>query len=307
MREFPGGPELLIKREDLCRTAARGCKARKLVALMADAQSIPTTFILTTGSGQSNYCAMTAVAAAMYGMRTELHLAGRDPGPRTRHLCIAVPRRGDGQVHRRATWQQRRVGDASPRHRVPGSWRSALRHPARRVHAPGRSHLRRCRTRAPDPARPSGANAPGDRGRLVRDDGRPDPQDLGGWPGLPSARLQRALAGAGSHAPPGAAAGNPRREYFPATGARPSNCLDGSQPDAGCGISTRAGQRPGRLAAHSDATLLDSTCTAKAMAGPLQGIAADTYRRGDRVVFHTPAGSAACSPELAPQTCATRH
>lgn len=89
MREFPGGPELLIKREDLCRTAARGCKARKLVALMADAQSIPTTFILTTGSGQSNYCAMTAVAAAMYGMRTELHLAGRDPGPRTRHLCIA--------------------------------------------------------------------------------------------------------------------------------------------------------------------------------------------------------------------------
>lgn len=27
-REFPGGPELLIKREDLCRTAARGCKAQ---------------------------------------------------------------------------------------------------------------------------------------------------------------------------------------------------------------------------------------------------------------------------------------
>ena len=88
MREFPGGPELLIKREDLCRTAARGCKARKLVGLMADAQSIPTTFILTTGSAQSNYCAMTAVAAAMYGTRT--NFPGRPRSRRrTRDLCTA--------------------------------------------------------------------------------------------------------------------------------------------------------------------------------------------------------------------------
>ena len=73
------------------------------------------------------------------------------------------------------------------------------------------------------------------------------------------------------------------------------------------GVSTRAGQRPGQARRPLRRNLLDSTCTAKAMAGLLQGIAADTYRRGDRVVFHTPAGSAACSPELAPQTCATRH
>jgi D-cysteine desulfhydrase len=82
--------------------------------------------------------------------------------------------------------------------------------------------------------------------------------------------------------------GTARREYFPAATARPSYRLDGSQLGAGYGIPTRAGQRAARLAARCDGILLDSTYTAKAMAGLLQGIADGTYRRGHRVVFlHT--------------------
>jgi len=38
--------------------------------------------VLTTGGVQSNHCAMTAIAAAMHGLRGELYLSGQQPhGP----------------------------------------------------------------------------------------------------------------------------------------------------------------------------------------------------------------------------------
>ena len=76
MSAFDHGPELLAKREDLCGIAAGGNKIRKLEALLGQAVSQRATVVLTTGGVQSNHCALTAIAAAMHGLRAELYLSG---------------------------------------------------------------------------------------------------------------------------------------------------------------------------------------------------------------------------------------
>ena len=82
MSAFGGSPELLAKREDLCGIAAGGNKIRKLAALLGQALSQRATVVLTTGGTQSNHCALTAIAAAMHGLRAELYLSGPQPPPR---------------------------------------------------------------------------------------------------------------------------------------------------------------------------------------------------------------------------------
>lgn len=86
---FGGGPELLVKREDLCGVALGGNKLRKLLAILAEAVARRATVVVTTGAPQSNHAAMTAVAAAMHGIRVELHLTGPEPARRTGNLLIA--------------------------------------------------------------------------------------------------------------------------------------------------------------------------------------------------------------------------
>lgn len=79
---FGDGPELLVKREDLCGVAAGGNKIRKLAALLGEALSQRATVVVVTGGVQSNHCAQTAIAAAMHGLRTELYLRPQQPpGP----------------------------------------------------------------------------------------------------------------------------------------------------------------------------------------------------------------------------------
>ena len=82
MSAFAQSPELLAKREDMCGIAAGGNKIRKLAALLGQALSQRATVVLSTGGTQSNHCALTAIAAAMHGLRAELYLSGpQPPGP----------------------------------------------------------------------------------------------------------------------------------------------------------------------------------------------------------------------------------
>jgi D-cysteine desulfhydrase family pyridoxal phosphate-dependent enzyme len=78
LREALGGarscPRILIKRDDLTSLGLGGNKARKLEYLVADAQRLGATTLITTGAVQSNHARMTAAAAAVAGMRCVLVL-----------------------------------------------------------------------------------------------------------------------------------------------------------------------------------------------------------------------------------------
>ncbi|MBL9124592.1 MAG: D-cysteine desulfhydrase [Planctomycetaceae bacterium] len=69
-----GGPEILVKRDDCTGLAGGGNKARKLEYLLADAQAVGATTIITSGGVQSNHARQTAAAAARLGLRCELVL-----------------------------------------------------------------------------------------------------------------------------------------------------------------------------------------------------------------------------------------
>lgn len=77
-----GGPNLIIKRDDLTGLAFGGNKTRKLEFLIAEAQGHGARTLITTGAVQSNHCRQTAAAAARFGFDCILVLAGERPdGP----------------------------------------------------------------------------------------------------------------------------------------------------------------------------------------------------------------------------------
>lgn len=75
-----GGPNLLIKRDDLLGLAAGGNKTRKLEFLMADALASGANTIITAGAVQSNHCRLTLAAAVREGLRCRLVLEERVEG-----------------------------------------------------------------------------------------------------------------------------------------------------------------------------------------------------------------------------------
>jgi len=77
-----GGPELLIKRDDLTGLATGGNKTRKLEFLIADALQQEADCVITAGGPQSNHCRQTAAAAAIAGLQSHLVLGG-EPPPRS--------------------------------------------------------------------------------------------------------------------------------------------------------------------------------------------------------------------------------
>lgn len=67
-----GGPEILVKRDDLTGLALGGNKTRKLEYLIADAQAQGATHVITVGAVQSNHCRQTAAAARLAGLNCVL-------------------------------------------------------------------------------------------------------------------------------------------------------------------------------------------------------------------------------------------
>jgi len=75
---LPGAPQLWIKRDDLTGYLGGGNKLRKLEYVMAHAQSLGATTIVTTGSITSNLARTTALTSRRLGLKCELILSGGD-------------------------------------------------------------------------------------------------------------------------------------------------------------------------------------------------------------------------------------
>jgi D-cysteine desulfhydrase len=73
------GARIFIKRDDLTGLAMGGNKARKLQHLVADAVEKGCDTLVTAGGAQSNFCRMTAAAAAKMRMKCHLVLGGDRP------------------------------------------------------------------------------------------------------------------------------------------------------------------------------------------------------------------------------------
>jgi D-cysteine desulfhydrase family pyridoxal phosphate-dependent enzyme len=83
-----GGPQLWVKRDDLTGLALGGNKTRKLEFLLAEAQANGARTLITAGALQSNHCRQTAAAAARFGFRCILVLAGEPPERRSGNLLL---------------------------------------------------------------------------------------------------------------------------------------------------------------------------------------------------------------------------
>ncbi|NWF96023.1 MAG: D-cysteine desulfhydrase family protein [Candidatus Thorarchaeota archaeon] len=77
--ESLGLKELWMKRDDLTGVEFGGNKTRKLEFAVADALQNRCDTLVTVGAVQSNSCRQTAAAAAKYGLRCILLLAGQQP------------------------------------------------------------------------------------------------------------------------------------------------------------------------------------------------------------------------------------
>jgi L-cysteate sulfo-lyase len=74
-----GGPKLWIKRDDLTGIAFGGNKERKTEFVMADVIQKRADVIITTGAIQSNHARVTAAAAKKLGLKVVLVLQGEEP------------------------------------------------------------------------------------------------------------------------------------------------------------------------------------------------------------------------------------
>jgi D-cysteine desulfhydrase family pyridoxal phosphate-dependent enzyme len=83
-----GGPQLLVKRDDLTGLAFGGNKTRKLEFLAAEARSREAGMLVTAGAAQSNHCRQTAAAAARLGFQCTLVLVGEPPQQASANLLL---------------------------------------------------------------------------------------------------------------------------------------------------------------------------------------------------------------------------
>lgn len=83
-----GGPRVYLKRDDLTGLAFGGNKTRKLEYLVADAQTLGATHLITTGGAQSNHVRQTAAAARVAGMRCTLVLNATGEPPIQGNLLV---------------------------------------------------------------------------------------------------------------------------------------------------------------------------------------------------------------------------
>jgi D-cysteine desulfhydrase family pyridoxal phosphate-dependent enzyme len=82
------GVDLWIKRDDLTGLAFGGNKVRKLEFLVGDALEARATCLLTTAAVQSNFCRVAAAAANRAGLRAGLLLRGSPESPVQGNLLL---------------------------------------------------------------------------------------------------------------------------------------------------------------------------------------------------------------------------
>lgn len=82
------GLRVLVKRDDLTGLALGGNKVRKLEHLVADARGRGCDTLVAAGGAQSNFARITAAVAAKLSMRCHLVLSGRPPERRSGNLVL---------------------------------------------------------------------------------------------------------------------------------------------------------------------------------------------------------------------------
>ena len=85
---FLGGPEIIMKRDDLTGLALGGNKTRKLEYILGDALYQKCDTIITAGAAQSNHCRQTAAAAGQLQMECHLLLGGEAPKSANGNLLL---------------------------------------------------------------------------------------------------------------------------------------------------------------------------------------------------------------------------
>jgi len=88
LSEALGGPDLLIKRDDLTGLAFGGNKTRKLEFLIAEARYRGAKTLISGGALQSNHCRQTAAAAARFGFKCILVLTAERSGQPSANLLL---------------------------------------------------------------------------------------------------------------------------------------------------------------------------------------------------------------------------
>lgn len=88
LSEVLGGPEILMKRDDLTGLGLGGNKTRKLEFILKDALDKGCDTIVTAGASQSNHCRQTAAAAAQLQLECHLVLGGEAPNVANGNLLL---------------------------------------------------------------------------------------------------------------------------------------------------------------------------------------------------------------------------
>lgn len=271
------GVRVLVKRDDLTGLALGGNKVRKLEHLVADAKRRGCHTLVAAGGAQSNFARMTAAAAARLSLRCHLVLAGPAPERPTGNLLLD------------------RLFGASLHFAGSGDWRVLEERVAKLAGEIGPGAY---------PMPIGGATAVGALGYVLAAEEmlsqRPEPPDwivladgsggthAGLLAGLPASVK---VLGVDVARPP-----VPHAERIPALAAETARLAGRPAPAGGLHLVDHTGPRYGavtaealdaiRLAARSEALLLDPVYTGKAMAG-LRAAVREGRVAGTVIFLHT--------------------
>jgi D-cysteine desulfhydrase family pyridoxal phosphate-dependent enzyme len=116
-----GGPNLLVKRDDLTGLGMGGNKTRKLEYLLAEAQANGARSVITTGAIQSNHCRQTAAACARLGFACTLVLSGEKPASASGNLLL------DQLFNARFIWTSREQREQTLKQAFQQAWEAGQR------------------------------------------------------------------------------------------------------------------------------------------------------------------------------------
>jgi D-cysteine desulfhydrase family pyridoxal phosphate-dependent enzyme len=118
---YLGGPQILVKRDDLTGLGMGGNKVRKLEFLIAEAQANGARMLITTGAAQSNHCRQTAAAAARMGYSCHLVLTRNTDGSSNGNLLL------DSLFGAEITWCEKAERDSVLSQVFDSAWNAGKR------------------------------------------------------------------------------------------------------------------------------------------------------------------------------------
>lgn len=121
LSSYLGGPQILVKRDDLTGLGLGGNKVRKLEYLVAEAQANGAKMLITTGAAQSNHCRQTAAAAARLGFSCHLVLSRNEEINQGGNLLL------DHLLGAEITWCEKKDREAASSQVFDSAWSEGKR------------------------------------------------------------------------------------------------------------------------------------------------------------------------------------